>query len=437
MSGKTKAVAGGKVSSGKTGLLEKLKAKCVSEYGELSRVVLAFTGGLDTTVCAALLKQCGAEIVTLTLDLGQRRSLKEVEEKAKKLGVKTHYSLDVRDEFVRDFVHPAIKANCLWEGELNSEALARPLIVKHAVEIAKKEGAQAIAYGGSGIGNGQIRVENGIRALAPEVRPIAPIRDFDLRREDEAELADQLGLPKLSEKINLFASDENLWGRSLKAGPLEEPGLEVPEQVFTLTASAENAPDKPEYAQITFDNGVPVTLQILDDKKKQARESKDALEIIELLNVVGGKHGVGRLDHMEDKAVGLKAREVYECPAASILIQAHKDLERLVLTSSELEVKQWTDYEWNKLVDEGKWFTSLRKALDAFTEELQQSVDGTVLMKLHKGTATPVARSSKHALYDKFLSSYGREGVWNYKDAKAFTRVHALQEIIAYLVRKE
>lgn len=432
MSGKAKASRGAKTS-----LLESLKSRCVSEYGELGKVVLAFTGGLDTTVCAALLNHCGAEVITLTLDLGQRRSFNEIEEKAKKLGVKKHHFLDVRDEFVRDFVHPAIKANCLWEGELNSEALARPLIVKHAVELAKKEGALAIAYGGSGVGNGQIRFENAVRAFAPDIRPLAPIRDFDLRREDEVELAEQLGLPKLNEKINPFASDENLWGRSLKAGPLEEPGLEVPEQVFTWTASAENAPEKPEYAQITFDNGIPVALQILDNAKKQARESKDKLEIIELLNVVGGKHGVGRLDHMEDKAVGLKTREVYECPAATILIQAHKDLERLVLTSSELEIKQWTDYEWNKLVDQGKWFTSLRKAFDAFTDELQQSVDGTVVVKLHKGSATPVARSSKHALYDKFLSSYGREGVWNYKDAKSFTRVHALQEIIAHLVRKE
>ncbi len=423
--------------TGKTALLDKTKSQCVAEYGKLGKVVLTFTGGLDTTVCTALLQACGAEVITLTLDIGQRRDLKEISEKAKKLGVKKHYSVYARDEFVHGYVHKAIKSNCLWEGELNSEALARPLIVTHAVEIARKEKAEAIAYGGSGVGNGQIRFENGVRSIAPEIRPIAPIRDFDLRRDDEVELAKELNLPKLNEKINPFASDENLWGRSLKAGLLEEPDHEVPEEIFTWTASPENAPAKPEYAQITFGNGVPSALKILNERKEAVKETRDALEIIELLNAVGGKHGVGRLDHMEDKAVGLKTREVYECPAATILISAHKDLERLVLTARELEIKQWIDFEWNKVVDEGKWFTSLRQALDAFVDTLEQSVDGTVLMKLENGSARAVSRKSKHSLYEKYLSSYGKEGVWNYKDAKSFTRVHGLQDIIAYLVRKE
>jgi len=359
----------------------------------VEKVVLAYSGGLDTSVMVKWLSEhYKFEVITLTVDVGQKEDLKVIEQKAIKSGAVKHYTIDAKKEFVEKFIFPAIKANALYEGKYPlSSALSRPLIAEKLVEVAKKEGASAVAHGCTGQGNDQIRFEVTIESLAPDLKIIAPVREWRLTREEEIKYAKKHGIP-LTLKTHPYSIDQNLWGRSIECGPLDNPAEEPPSEVFELTVSPEEAPNIPEYVTLTFENGIPIAIN---------GDQLNPITLIEQLNMLAGKHGVGRIDHIEDRVIGIKSREVYECPAALCLIEAHKDLEKLVLTKHELAFKQYVDAEWAWLVYSGLWMDPLREDLDAFINRTQQRVSGDVKLKLFKGSITVVGRSSPYAIYRK------------------------------------
>ena len=299
-------------------------------------VVLAYSGGLDTSVLIKLIKEkYSAEVITVTLDVGQQKNFKAIEEKAKSLGVLKNYSIDARHEFSTWHIFPAIKANALYEGKYPvSTALSRPLIASKVVDIARNEGATAVAHGCTGKGNDQVRFDVTIKSLAPDLKIIAPVRDWNLARDEEIKFAKANNIPIPVDINNPYSVDQNLWGRSIECGVLEFPDQEPPEEVFEWTVSPERSPDKPEYITLKFENGVPTAIN---------GRNMDSIELIETLNKVAGENGVGRIDHIEDRLVGIKSREVYECPAATVITEAHKDLEKLVLTRHEVLFKQQID----------------------------------------------------------------------------------------------
>ncbi|RLI02166.1 argininosuccinate synthase, partial [Candidatus Bathyarchaeota archaeon] len=342
------------------------------------KIVLAYSGGLDTSVLLKWLQQkYDAEVVTVTLDVGQQEDLEPIGEKAKNLGAIKHYSIDAKEEFVKNYVFPAIKANALYEGKYPvSTALSRPLIAEKLIEVARKEDADAIAHGCTGKGNDQVRIEVSAKALAPEIEVIAPVREWNMTRDAEIEFAKKNGIPIPVDVDKPYSVDQNLWGRSIECGILEHPDVEPPEEIYEWTVSPEKAPDKPEYVTIRFNNGVPTALN---------GDEIDPVSLIEALNDVAGKHGVGRIDHIEDRLVGIKSREIYECPAALVIIEAHKDLEKLVLTRHEVSFKHQVDALWSTLVYTGLWMDPLRGDLDAFIEGTQKRVCGEVKIKLYKG----------------------------------------------------
>jgi len=382
-------------------------------------VVLAYSGGLDTSVLIKWLQQkYGYDVISVTLDVGRQSDLKAFEEKAKKLGVKKHYSIDGTEEFVKDYVFPAIKANALYEGKYPlSSALSRPLIVSKMVEIAKKEGAIGVAHGCTGKGNDQVRFDVTIKSLAPNLKIIAPVREWKMARDQEIEFAKANGIP-IPHLADPYSIDQNLWGRSIECGPLDDPCTEPPEEIFEWTNSPENAPDKPEYITITFENGVPIALNNKDMKPTA---------LIETLNEIAGKHGVGRIDHIEDRLVGLKSRETYECPAATVILEAHKDLEKLVLTRHEILFKQQIDAQWAFLVHNGLWMEPLREDLEAFINKTQERVNGYVKIKLYKGGLQIVGRSSPWALYDPKMITYDAKTTFNQAHAEGFIELWGLQ----------
>ncbi|MEM3399555.1 MAG: argininosuccinate synthase [Candidatus Micrarchaeia archaeon] len=407
------------------------KVRSVFDYKGIEKCVLAFSGGLDTTVIASLLSDMGIKPITVTLDMGTatRKSIQEVERKAKLVGAR-HYTIDAREEFLNEYIIPAIMANSLYQGEYpNSTALSRPLIVKHLVDVARLENAQAVAHGSTGKGNDQVRIDNGIRALAPELRIIAPVRDWGLWRDEEIEYARKKGLPVKAKK-SIYSTDENMWGRSIECGPIENPELEVPEDAYEWTVKPEKAPNKPEYVDILFDAGKPVECRI-------GGAAYRGIRLVEKLNELAGAHGVGRIEHMEDRVIGFKSREAYEAPAATVLLKAHKDLEKTILSKDELEVKEYMDNVWTNLVYSGKWYTPLRKQVEAFIKETQKHITGRVRIKLFKGNADVVARESKYALYDKKTATYDKETTWNQKEGGIFTKIYGLEGVMAYRLRGE
>ncbi|MEM0340437.1 MAG: argininosuccinate synthase [Acidilobaceae archaeon] len=391
------------------------------------RTVLAFSGGLDTSVILKLLQEkLGAEVITVTVDVGQQDDFQAIEEKALRLGAVKHYNIDAKREFVEDYVFKAIKANALYDGAYPlSTALARPLIAKKVVEIAKKEGAEAVAHGCTGKGNDQIRFDIAIKTLAPELKIIAPVREWGLTRSWEYEYAMKHGIP-VKEKI--YSIDENLWGRSIESGVLEDPRVEPPEEVFEWTLPPEKAPDTPAYIEIGFEKGVPVSIN---------GEKMDPVRLISLLNKLAGLHGVGRIDIIENRVLGLKSREIYEAPGAVTIITAHKDLERLVLTKRMFDFKEIVDSEWARLVYQGLWFDTLRLALDVFIDKAEEVVTGNVKVKLHKGVARVVGRWSEYSLYDEDLVSYFKNEL-DQKLAVGFIEFFGLQSSKAFrkLVRE-
>ncbi len=389
----------------------------------MSRVVLAYSGGLDTSVCIELLREEYGydEVITVTGYVGQpEEEVKEAERKARKLADE-HYTVDCLEEFVTEYCWRAVKANAEYEGYPLSTALARPLLAKKVLEVAREVDADAIAHGCTGKGNDQYRFEAYLRAHAgDEFEIVAPVRDLNLTREEEIEYAKERGIPVPVDADSPYSIDENIWGRSIEGGELEDPTREPPEEVFEWTCSPEEAPDEPKVVEIEFEEGVPVS----------ADGRSDPVKIVRYLNKVAGEHGVGRIDLIEDRVVGLKSREVYEAPAAVTLLEAHRALEALTLTRRELSLKSELEGLWSELVYQGLWFDPLREHVEAFIDSTQRCVTGTVRVKLHKGRAQVVSRESPHSLYDERLISY-EEKEFDQRVAEGSVRLHGLQERLA------
>lgn len=389
----------------------------------IEKIVLAFSGGLDTSVAAKwLADEYDAEIITVTVDVGQKEDLLQVAERAKEIGVKSHYSIDARNEFAEDYVSPAIKANAMYEGVYPlSTALSRPLICAKLVEVARKEDASAVAHGCTGKGNDQVRFEVTTRSLAPDMRILAPVRDWGMSREKEIEYAKEHDIP-VSEKKSIYSVDQNMWGRSVECGPLEDPNIEPSEEVFEWTISPEEAPEKAAQVTLEFERGIPVILN---------GEALKLAELIERLNLIAGGHGVGRIDHVENRLVGIKSREVYECPAATCILRAHMDLEKLILTRHESRFKASVENQWSNLTYDGLWMEPLRRDLGAFIEATQERVSGEVRLKLYKGLATPTGRTSPYSLYDFGLATYDASSTFDQSLARGFIELWGLPTSMA------
>ena len=392
------------------------------------KVVLAFSGGLDTSVSIKWLQEKQkVDVITATVDVGQGDNLKEIEEKAYKIGVKKHYSIDAKKEFVDDYVFPSIKANGLYEGKYPlATALARPLIASKLVEVAEKEGASAVSHGCTGKGNDQVRFDVTIKALNPSLKIVAPVREWNMNRDEEIKYAKKHNIP-IQIKKSVYSIDQNLWGRSIESGPLEDPSNEPSNEVFEWTTPIEKTPDKAEYVNIEFENGIPTSIN---------GKSGNMVQTITRLNQTVGKHGVGFIDHMEDRLVGIKSRETYEAPAATAIIEAHKDLEKLVLTRHELQAKVPIEQQWAWLVYSGLWVEPLMDALNAFIDETQKRVNGSVKLKLYKGNCRVVGRNSPNSLYNVKLATYTSSSSFNQRSAEGFIELWGLPSRVAKGVKK-
>jgi argininosuccinate synthase len=384
------------------------------------KLVLAYSGGLDTSVAIKwLAEKYDVDVVAVAVDVGEEKNYEEIREKALKIGAVSAYVIDAKEEFARDFVLPALKANALYEGRYPlSAALSRPLIAKKVVEIARQEEAKMVAHGSTGKGNDQVRFEVSFMALAPDLKIVAPVREWGLSREEEIEYARLRGIPVPVKKEKPYSIDVNLWGRSIECGPIENPEAEPPEDAFLWTVSPLEAPDEPEYIEIEFKDGEPIALN---------GEELSLSSLISKLNEIGGRHGVGRIDMVENRLVGIKSREVYEAPAATILITAHKDLEALTLSRELLHFKQnYIDTKFAELVYYGLWFSHLRECLEAFINEAEKFVSGKVRLKLFKGSCQPVGRSSPYSLYDLSLATYGEGDIFDQKLSEGFVQLWGL-----------
>ncbi|MBD2465328.1 argininosuccinate synthase [Oscillatoria sp. FACHB-1407] len=388
--------------------------------GRAERVVLAYSGGVDTSVCIPYLKhEWGVkEVITLAADLGQGDELEPIREKALKSGAEKSLIADATAEFVKDYAFPAIQANALYENRYPlSTALARPLIAKLLVEAAAEYGADAVAHGCTGKGNDQVRFDVSIAALNPSLKVLAPAREWGMSREETIAYGERYGIPSPVKKSSPYSIDRNLLGRSIEAGPLEDPWTEPLEEIYALTQAIANTPNEPEYVEISFDRGIPVTLN---------GTALDPVTLITQLNEVVGRHGVGRIDMVENRLVGIKSREIYEAPALLVLIQAHRDLESLTLTADVTHYKRGIEETYSQLVYNGLWYSPLKAALDAFVQQTQERVSGIVRVKLFKGTATIVGRKSTNSLYSPDLATYGAEDQFDHKAAEGFIYVWGL-----------
>src|SRR5215210_5726724 len=385
---------------------------------EGKKVVLAYSGGLDTSVCVKWLEEQGAEPYALYLDLGQGEPSEDVKEKALEIGATDAFIRDAREEFVREYVAPAIMTNALYGGKYPLfTALGRPLIAKKLVETAREVGATHIAHGSTGKGNDQVRFDVTAASIAPDLTVVAPVRDWNMSRPEEMAYAEEHGIPVPTTKESPYSVDENLWGRSIEAGPLEDPDHEPTEDVFELTTSPENAPDEPQYIEIGFEEGLPTTLD---------GEELPLVDLIAELNTVAGSNGIGRIDMIEDRLVGIKSREIYESPAALTIVAAHRELESLTLTRDVLRFKTTVEQRYAELTYEGLWFTPLKSALDAFVAETQKTVTGTVRLKLYKGNTTIVGRRAPNALYSKDLATYDPNSTFDESAAAGFIALWGL-----------
>jgi argininosuccinate synthase len=388
--------------------------------GRAKKVVLAYSGGVDTSVCIPYLKQEWGveEIITLAADLGQGDELEPVREKALKSGASESLVVDVKDIFVKDYAFPAIQANALYENRYPlGTALARPLIAKILVEAAAKYGADAIAHGCTGKGNDQVRFDVSCTALNPNLKILAPAREWGMSREETIAYGEQFGIPAPVKKSSPFSIDKNLLGRSIEAGTLEDPANEPPEEIYEMTKAIIDTPNEPEYLEIGFQKGLPTTIN---------GTSKQPVELIEQLNKIVGNHGIGRIDMIENRLVGIKSREIYESPAMIVLINAHRDLESLTLTADVSQYKRGMEETYTKLVYNGLWYSPLKAALDAFIQQTQEKVSGVVRLKLFKGNATIVGRWSDNSLYTPDLATYGAEDQFDHKAAEGFIYVWGL-----------
>lgn len=389
--------------------------------------ILAFSGGLDTSVVVKYLQdEHDMDVITVTVDVGQGENYKTIEAKAKKLGVKKHYTIDAKKEFVENYIYPSIKANALYQKKYClATALARPLIAEKVLEIAKKEKVTALAHGCSGKGNDQVRFDITLRS-GSDLPIIAPIRDKNLDRDTELKFANKHGI-KIDSVAKKFSIDQNLWGRAIEGGVLEDPFNEPPDDAF-IWVKTKNLSDKPTYLEIEFSKGIPIAV----DKKKMT-----PVKLVEYINKKAGNAGVGIVDHIEDRVVGIKSREVYETPAATCLIEAHQDLEKMVHTKHQNKFKSIIDDEWAYLVFSGLWQDPLKSDLDGFIEESQKTVTGTVKLKLFKGNVRVVGRKSKNSLYSHGMATYGTESTFDQRLATGFVQLWGMPSTEANKLQKK
>ncbi len=388
--------------------------------GRAEKVVLAYSGGVDTSVCIPYLKEEWGvkEVITLAADLGQGDELDSVQKKAITCGAVESLVTDAQATFAKDYAFQAIKANTLYENRYPlSTALARPLIAKLLVEAAEKYGADAVAHGCTGKGNDQVRFDVGIMALNPNLKVLAPAREWGMSREEAITYGEKFGIEFPVKKSSPYSIDRNLLGRSIEAGSLEDPMVEPPEEVFVLTKAIADTPNEPEYITIGFEQGIPVSIN---------GTKLDPVALIAQLNATIGKHGVGRIDMLENRVVGIKSREIYEAPALLVLIDAHRDLESLTLTADITQYKRGIEQTYSELIYRGLWYSPLKEALDAFIDKTQARVSGEVRIKLFKGNAVIVGRQSDNSIYAPDLATYGAEDGFDHKAAEGFIYIWGL-----------
>lgn len=382
------------------------------------KIVLAYSGGLDTSVAIQWLVESGYEVIACCLDVGEGKNLDFIKEKAITVGASESYTIDAKEEFAEDFALIALQAHAYYEGKYPLiSALSRPLIAKKLVEVARQEGASAIAHGCTGKGNDQVRFEVAIHALAPDLKVVSPVRDWKWSREEEINYAKEHNIPVPIDLDNPFSIDQNLWGRSNECGVLENPWTTPPEAAYDLTVNLEDAPDTADIVEITFDAGIPISLN---------GENMSLANLILTLNEIAGKHGVGRIDHIENRLVGIKSREVYECPAAVTLIKAHKELEDLTFVREVAHFKPIIEQKISETIYNGLWFSPLTEALVAFLKSTQKFVNGTIRVKIFKGHAIVEGRKSPNSLYDENLATYTSSDTFDQDAAVGFIKLWGL-----------
>jgi len=383
------------------------------------KVVLAYSGGLDTSIAIKWLSdEYNMDVVAFTVNVGGVDNLEEIQKKALKVGAVKALTLDARKFFVDSYVFPALQANAIYEGQYPlATALGRPLIAKLLVDTARSEGATAIAHGSTGKGNDQVRFDVSVVALDPELKIIAPAREWNMTREESIAYAERHDIPVPITVASPYSIDENLWGRSIECGVLEDPWTEPPEDIYAWTKSPAEAPDKPDYVEIGFEKGIPISL---NSKKLEG------VALIQQLGELAGKHGVGRIDHMESRLIGIKSREIYEAPAAIVLLKAHQAVEAMTLSWHQLRFKEKVTSEYSDLVYNGLWFTALRRDLAAYVESSQRYVTGTIKVKLLKGTCSVVGRKSPFSLYNLNLATYDEGDVFDQSASPGFIHIWGL-----------
>ncbi len=385
-----------------------------------NKIVVAYSGGLDTSVMVKWLKDhYDAEIITFTGDLGQSKELIGLEQKALNSGASKSYIVDLTKEFLEEYAFPALRAGAMYEETYPMAcSLGRPLLAKTLVEIARKEGANMVAHGCTGKGNDQVRFEVSVGALAPDLVNLAPLRIWEFKsREEEIDYAKEHNIPVSVTKDSPYSIDDNIWGTAIECGVLEDPMIEPPADAYLHTIAPENSPDESELVMIEFEKGIPVTVN---------GKEMDCVSLVRLLNEIGGRNGIGRIDMIENRLVGIKSREVYEAPAATILHFAHKELERITLEKSVAHYKIKIAQEYSDLIYNGLWFTPLREALQAFIDKTQEHVTGLVKVKLYKGTVRISGRTSPYSLYDPALATYTAEDQFDHTASEGFIKIYGL-----------
>ncbi len=383
------------------------------------KVVLAYSGGLDTSVAIPwLIENYDAEVITLTADLGGQNERLDVRERAINAGATKAIVVDGKRDFVSQFIFPALKAGAIYQGQYPlATALGRPLIARYLLGIAHQEGATAVAHGCTGKGNDQVRFDLSIAGMDPSLKIIAPAREWNMTRDEEIEYGKKKNLQLDISGKNSYSVDENLWGRSIEAGDLEDPWIEPPENAFTFTASPESSPPEPVYLQIYFERGIPICLD---------NNFLEGIDLIQTLNQLAGSHGIGRVDHVEDRLVGIKSREIYEAPAATVLHIAHKSLESMTMNRDQLRLKERMSQEYAEHVYNGLWYTNFHQDLESYVESSQRFVTGTVRLKFFKGKCTVVGRNSEYSLYRHNLATYDKGDSFDHKASEGFIHIFGL-----------
>ncbi len=396
----------------------------------MSKCVLAYSGGLDTSVAVRwIAEQYNVEVIALAVDVGEEKNYEAIRQKALDVGAVESLVVNAKQEFFDDFITRAIGANLMYEHQYPAfTALARPLLAKTQVEVAREYGAQYVAHGCTGKGNDQVRFEVTYAALAPELKVIAPARDWGMTRAEEIAYAQQHNIPVPVGKESPYSTDTNLWGRSIECGQIEDPTREGPEDAWEWTRSIGDAPQQPTYLEITFEQGIPVALD---------NEELPGPELISRINAIGGENAVGRIDMIENRLVGIKSRELYEAPAAVILLTAHRDLESLTLDRETMHFKPYLELRYAELVYYGLWYTPLREAIDAFVSETQKRVSGKVTVKLHKGSCQAVARTSERSLYQYELATYAAEDSFDQSASPGFIHIWGLPAQVAAQIDRD